>query len=173
MFKNKCLIWIESTVRFQNAGALIDFMQSYITTRHLGLQNWMKRKNCLHFFSFSSLHNMKFCLHSFEMSCYINKTRAHCAWCRTVISGYISADLDSRRANTHFVSGCAEKRNQSMSRCWILWKESNTWKKTNLRSTRAAQQVNFSIIISGSTGDLPEDNLFSLEKDWNELKRKS
>lgn len=30
-FKNKYLIWIESTVRFQNAGALIDFMQSYIT----------------------------------------------------------------------------------------------------------------------------------------------
>lgn len=45
-FKNNHLISIESTVRFQNVEALIDFMQSYVTT-HISK---LDEKKCLHFF---------------------------------------------------------------------------------------------------------------------------
>lgn len=69
----KHLIWIESTQPLlKNAGAQIDFMQSYVTDISGFKIGW---KNCLHFFS-SCLHNTEFCLHSVWNSCYINKTRA-------------------------------------------------------------------------------------------------
>ena len=91
-FKNNHLIWIESTVGFQNAGALIDFMQSYITKISLKLQNWMK-KNCLHFF-FSCLHNTKFLFRLKKNSSYINNTKPErIVHMHSDISGYVLGSL--------------------------------------------------------------------------------